>query len=66
MYFIRIESFEFSDLSHCMNTLPVLKWSFLSVLFLAAGITGGSNSNCEGNLGCGRCKMGTREGNNCH
>ena len=33
MYFIRIESFVFSDLSHCTNTLPVLKSSFLSVLF---------------------------------
>ena len=33
MYFIRIESFVFSDLSHITNTLPVLKSSFLSVLF---------------------------------
>ena len=31
MYFIRIESFVFSDLSHSTNTLPVLKSSFLSV-----------------------------------
>ncbi len=30
---IRIESFVFSDLSHCTNTLPILKSSFLSVLF---------------------------------
>ena len=30
MYFIRIESFVFSDLSHITNTLPVLKSSFLS------------------------------------
>ena len=33
MYFIRIESFVFSDSSHIRNTLPVLKSSFLSVLF---------------------------------
>ena len=33
MYFIRIESFVFSDLSHCTDTLPVLKSSFLSVLY---------------------------------
>ena len=33
MYFIRIERFVFSDLSHITNTLPVLKSSFLSVLF---------------------------------
>ena len=32
MYFIRTESFVFSDLSHITNTLPVLKSSFLSVL----------------------------------
>ena len=32
MYFIRIGSCVFSDLSHCANTLPVLKLSFLSVL----------------------------------
>ena len=30
MYFIRIESFVFSDLSHITKTLPVLKSSFLS------------------------------------
>ena len=34
MYFIRIQSFLFSDLSHCTNTLPVLKSSFLSVFVL--------------------------------
>ena len=46
MYFIRIESFLFSDLSHCTNTLPMLKLSFLSELFcFVAGITGGSKSN---------------------
>ena len=31
MYFVRIESCVFSDLSHCTNTLPVLKSSFLSL-----------------------------------
>ena len=34
MYIIRIESFVFSDLSHCTNTLPVLKSSFLLGLFV--------------------------------
>ena len=34
MYFIRIESYVFLDLSHCTNTLPVLQSSFLSVLSL--------------------------------
>ena len=29
-----LKSFVFSDLSHCTNTLPVLKSSFLSVLFV--------------------------------
>ena len=33
MYFIRNESVAFLDLSHITNTLPVLKSSFLSVLF---------------------------------
>ena len=32
MYFISTESFLFSDLSHCTNTLPVLKSSILTVL----------------------------------
>ena len=46
MYIIRIESLVFSDLSHCTNTLPMLKSSFLSVLFcFVVGITGGSQSN---------------------
>ena len=49
MYFIRIESFVFSDISHCTNTLLVLKSSFLSmslVLFcFLVGITGGSKSS---------------------
>ena len=31
MYFIRIQSCVFSDLSNCTNTIPVLKSSFLSV-----------------------------------
>ena len=34
MYFIGIESFVLSDLSHCANTLPVLKSSFISVLIV--------------------------------
>ena len=35
MYFIRIESFVFPGLSHCTNTLPVLKSpELLSVLFV--------------------------------
>ena len=34
MYFIRIESCVYSDLSHCTNTITVLKSSFLSVLSL--------------------------------
>ena len=46
MYFIRIESFVFSHLSHSTNTLPVLKSSFLSVFIFCfvVGITGGSKS----------------------
>ena len=67
MHFVRFESFVSSDLSHCMNTLLALKSRFLSaVLFLVVGITGGSKSNCEANLSSGRCKIDTREGNNCH
>ena len=67
MSFVRIESFVFSDLSHCMNTLPVLKLSSFSVLFLfVVGITGGSKSSREGNLSSGRCKFDTREGHHCH
>ena len=65
MYFIRIESFIFSDLSPCRNTLPVLKSSFLSVLFCfvaeITGITGGSKSRLKANLSSGRCKISTRE-----
>ena len=46
MYFIGIESFVFSDLSHCTNALAVLKSSFLSMLFcFVVGITGGSKSS---------------------
>ena len=46
MYSIRIESFVFSDLSHCTNTIPVLKSRFLSVLFcFVVGIKGGSKSS---------------------
>ena len=67
MYFIRIESFVFSDLSHCRNTLPVLKSSFFSVLFcFVVGITSGSKSSWEANLSHARCKINTREGNHCH
>ena len=33
MYFIRIESFVFSDISQITNSLAVLKSSFSSVLF---------------------------------
>ena len=40
MYFIRIESCVFSDLSHFTNTIPVLKSSFLSVLSLFCFVTG--------------------------
>ena len=40
MYFIRIESFVFSDLSHCANTVPVLKLSFSSVLSLFCFVVG--------------------------
>ena len=40
MYFIRIESCIIWDLSHCTNTLLVLKSSFLPVLFcFVVGIT---------------------------
>ena len=35
MYFVRIESCVFSDLSHCKNTIPVLKSSFLSLYMLS-------------------------------
>ena len=67
MYFIRIESFVFSGLSQCTNILPVLKSSFLSVLFcFVVGITGDSKSSWEANLSSGRCKIDTREGNHCH
>ena len=67
MCFIRTESFVFSDLSHCTNTLPEQKSSFLPVLFcLVVGITGGSKSSREANLSSGRCKIDTREGNHCH
>ena len=46
MYSIRIESFVFSDLSHCTNTIPVVKSRFLSVLFcFVVGIEGGSKSS---------------------
>ena len=63
MYFIRIESFVFSNLVHCTNTLPVLKSSFSSVLFsfVVVGFTGGSKSSWEANLSSGRWK-----GNHCH
>ena len=37
MYFIKIESFVFSDLSHCKNTLPVLKSSFFISIILFCG-----------------------------
>ena len=48
MYFVRIESYVFLDLSHCTNTLPVPKSSFLSVLFcFVVGNTGGSKSSWE-------------------
>ena len=40
MYFIRIESCVFSDLSPCTNTIPVLKSSFLSVLRLFCFVIG--------------------------
>ena len=40
MYFIRIESCVFSDLSHCTNTLPVMKSGFLSVLNLFCFVVG--------------------------
>ena len=50
-----------------LMTLPVLKSSFLSVLFcFVVGITGGSKSSPEANLSSGRCKIDTREGNHCH
>ena len=34
MYFIKTESFVFSDLSHCTNALPVLKSSFFQFYFV--------------------------------
>ena len=34
MYFIRIESFVFSDLSHITNTLPVSKAEHFSLIVL--------------------------------
>ena len=72
MYFVRIESCVFSDLSHCTNTIPVLKSSFsslykLSLFCFVIGITAsGSKSSSEANLSFGRCKIDTREGNHCH
>ena len=65
MYFIRIESFVFSDLSHCTNTLPGCAEIelFISVLWLELR-TGGSKSSWEANLSSGRC-INTREGHHC-
>ena len=40
MYFIRIESCVYSDLSHCTNTITVLKSNFLSVLSLLCFVIG--------------------------
>ena len=51
---IKFESFVFSDQTHSMNTLPVLKLRFLSVLFFVVGITGSSKRNCEANSSSGR------------
>ena len=71
MYFIRIESFVVSDLSHITNTLPVLKSSFLSVLFCfvvgiqVAALAGRCKSSREANLISGRRKNDTIEGNHC-
>jgi len=45
MYFIKIKSFVFLGLSRCTNTLPMLKSSFISVLFFMIGMTGGSKSS---------------------
>jgi len=66
MYFIKIKSFVFLGLSRCTNTLPMLKSSFISVLFFMIGMTGGSKSSGEANLSSGRCKSDTGEGNPCH
>ena len=67
MYCIRNESCAFSDLTHCRNTLLVLKSSFLSVLFCFCGWNySGSKSSWEANLSFERCKIDTREGNHCH
>ena len=62
MYFIRIESFVFSDLSHSTNTLPVLyKCYFVLWLELQAVLKA-----AEASLSSWRCKIDTREGNHCH
>ena len=72
MYFIRIEGFVFSDLSHCSNTLEhtfaeiELFISVISVICVVVGITGSSKSSREANLSSGRCKINTREGQHCH
>ena len=65
MYFIIIESCVFSDLSHCTNTIPVLKSSLFCFVIRITVVLKVAERYIV-NLRFGRCKIDTREGNHCH